>query len=71
MPKPLSGNNGKYADYCVYTIRHSNVIKKFSLSAGPHTIDTKKKPWTGAKKMISDARKQGKIVPLLFAPTFL
>lgn len=68
MPRSLHGNSGNYADYCVYTIRHSSVIKKFSLSEGPHTIDTKKKPWTGAKQMIADALKQGKVVPLLFAP---
>jgi hypothetical protein len=68
MDKSKGRNNGNYADYCVYTIRHSNVIKEFSLSEGPHAIYTKKKPWTGAKQMISDARRQGNVVPLLFAP---
>jgi hypothetical protein len=68
MTRKLPANNGNYADYCVYTIRHSSVIKKFSLSEGPHPLDTKKKPWTGAKQMIADALKQGKVVPLLFAP---
>jgi hypothetical protein len=68
MDKPAGRNNGDYADYCVYTIRHSNLIKEFSLSEGPHTIYSKSKPWTSAKQMISDARRQGKVVPLLFAP---
>jgi hypothetical protein len=68
MPRSLPGNSANYADYCVYTIRHSSVIKKFSLSEGPHTIDTKKKPWTGAEQMIADALKKDRVVPLLFAP---
>ena len=67
MPRSLSANSGNYADYCVYTIRHSSLINKFSLLEGPHTIDTKTKRWTAAKQIISDALKQGKVVPLLFA----
>jgi hypothetical protein len=68
MPRSLSANSGNYADYCVYTIRHSGLINKFSLLEGPHTIDTKTKRWTAAKQIISDALKRGKVVPILFAP---
>jgi 5-methylcytosine-specific restriction protein A len=56
-----------YADYSIYTIRHSNTIDQFSRSKGPHHIDTKRKRWTSAKQIIADARRQNKIVPLLFA----
>jgi hypothetical protein len=68
MPGPLRRSNRDFADRCIYTIRHSEAIEKFSQSAGPHTIDTKQKPWTTAKKLVEDARKQNEIVPLLFAP---
>jgi hypothetical protein len=69
MPQELlSPNQSRYAEHCIYTIRHSDVIAQFSRSKGPHYIDTKRKRWTGAKQMITDARKQGKIVPLVFAP---
>jgi hypothetical protein len=66
--KPLLPNQSRYAEQCIYTIRHTDIIDQFSRSEGPHYIDTKRKRWTTAKRMIAEARKQGKIVPLLFAP---
>ncbi len=68
MSGTLRSNNREYADRCIYTIRHSDAIRKFSLSAGSYTISTKQKPWTSAKTIIADARKQNKVVALLFAP---
>jgi hypothetical protein len=59
---------GGYAEHCVYTIRHSDRIAPFSRSEGPHTINTKRKRWISTKRLIADARKQGKTVLVLFAP---
>jgi hypothetical protein len=56
------------AAHCIYTIRHSNLIRRFFESAGPFSIDTKKKSWTSGKELIADARRQGKVPILLFAP---
>ena len=68
MPKSPRNSHSDYSDDCIYTIRHSGMIKKLSQSVGPHTIDTKHKAWTTAKKMVADASKRNKVVPLLFAP---
>jgi hypothetical protein len=58
----------RMAAHCIYTIRHSDLIQKFSKSAGPFSIDTKSKSWTSGKQLIADARRESRVPTLLFAP---
>jgi hypothetical protein len=57
-----------YTNLCAYTIRHSLALEEFGRSAGPHRIPSKQKAWTTVARLIAEGRREGKIVPVVFAP---
>lgn len=55
------------ADLCIYTIRHSDDLRD-SIKRGGSDTFTEGKNWARAKQLLDEARKQGKRLPIVFAP---
>jgi HNH endonuclease len=61
-----AAERGQFTDLCAYTIKHSSSFDKYS-DGGNHTIGTKGKSWARIVEVLAE-RKDGEIVPVLFAP---
>lgn len=55
-----------YTDLCAYTLKHSSSFDEFAAGQS-HTIDTKGRSWAKIASILAD-RRDGEIVPVLFAP---
>ena len=52
--------------YCVYTIKHSDDLAK-AVEKGGKGKYTESKPWRMAEKLFAQAKKEGFILPVIFA----
>lgn len=52
---------------CVYTIKHSEDLKN-ALAKGGRDSFTERKNWVRAKQLLDEAKRQGKQLPVIFAP---
>jgi hypothetical protein len=57
-----------YADYCAYTIRHSDTLQTYARMLGLHELSTGTKSWKTAARLLQVTRSKGSTVPVLFAP---
>lgn len=74
LPEDIASNleslwlkRGILADRCVYTIRHSKELKR-SLAAGKPTTYAEKRRWVEARKLLGEAKRAGRRLPVVFAP---
>jgi hypothetical protein len=54
-------------DLCIYTIKHSDDLRA-TLNAGGHDTYKEGKKWARAKRLLKDAKRVGKRLPVVFAP---
>ena len=52
---------------CVYTIKHSDNLRD-TLNRGGHDTYTERKKWVRAKTLLDEAAREGKRLPIVFAP---
>src|SRR6266404_6196161 len=54
-------------DLCIYTIKHSDDLRAALAASGRGTFSERKK-WVRAKRLLEQAKRAGKHLPLIFAP---
>lgn len=53
------------SDYCIYTIRHSDDLREARKKGGKYT---ERKRWVQGKLLLEAAQREGKRLPIVFAP---
>jgi hypothetical protein len=53
--------------FCIYTIKHSDDLRKASLAPGGRGAYVEQKAWVTAARMLDDAKRSGERLPVLFS----
>jgi len=57
----------KFGRHCVYTIRHTDKLREVYSTGGAGNFETDQS-WAQGKRILDEARRDGLLVPVLFAP---